>query len=140
MRGPGFAVAHGQMGLDGFDQLFADAVKRVETGERVLEHHADALAAHLSHLLGVQVVDTSALQPDLAIGNPAGRFQEADDGGSGERLPAPDSPTTPSTSPGAMSNDTPSMAVRAPRRIGNSTRRFCTVNTGCDMPLTAVSG
>ena len=38
-------------------------------------------------------------------------------------LPAPDSPTTPSTSPGAMSNETSCTATSVPRRVGNSTRR-----------------
>ncbi len=33
-------------------------------------------------------------------------------------FPAPDSPTTPSTSPGAIENDTRSTAVNAPRRVG----------------------
>ena len=41
-------------------------------------------------------------------------------------LPAPDSPTTPSTSPGSTVSDTPSTATSAPRRLGNSTRRFLT--------------
>ena len=45
-------------------------------------------------------------------------------------LPAPDSPTTPSTSPLAMSNDTPSMARSAPRRVTNSTCRLRTERTG----------
>ena len=45
-------------------------------------------------------------------------------------LPAPDSPTTPSTSPGAMSNETSSTASRVPRRVGNSTRRFLTSSSG----------
>src|SRR5438067_12380434 len=45
-------------------------------------------------------------------------------------LPAPDSPTTPSTSPLAMSNETPSMARSTPRRVANSTRRLRTDNTG----------
>ena len=42
---------------DRFDDLVADAIERVEAGERVLEHHADAPAAHLAHLLGGQLVD-----------------------------------------------------------------------------------
>ena len=50
-----------RMRADGLDDLVADAIERVEAGERVLEHHADALAAHLAHLLGRQVVD--ALRP-----------------------------------------------------------------------------
>src|SRR5439155_2689269 len=37
-------------------------------------------------------------------------------------LPAPDSPTTPSTSPGAIVSDTPSAATSVPWRVGNSTR------------------
>ena len=45
-------------------------------------------------------------------------------------LPAPDSPTTPSTSPGAMSNETPSTAVSVPRRVGNPTLRSRTERTG----------
>ncbi len=36
-------------------------------------------------------------------------------------LPAPHSPTTPRTSPGAMSNETPSSAVSGPFRVANST-------------------
>src|SRR3712207_6296983 len=45
-------------------------------------------------------------------------------------LPAPDSPTTPSTSPGSMVKETPSSAVRVPRRVGNSTRRSRTSRRG----------
>ena len=39
-------------------------------------------------------------------------------------LPAPDSPTTPSTSPRATENDTSSTATSVPRRVRNSTLRF----------------
>ena len=45
-------------------------------------------------------------------------------------LPAPDSPTTPSTSPGAMAKDTSSTATSVPRRVGNSTRRFLDLEQG----------
>src|SRR3546814_5323258 len=41
-------------------------------------------------------------------------------------LPAPDSPTTPSTSPAEISSETSSTATRVPRRVGNSTRRLRT--------------
>ena len=41
-----------------------------------------------------------------------------------------DLPPSPSTSPGAMSNDTSSTASRVPRRVGNSTRRFFTSSSG----------
>src|SRR3712207_4666030 len=45
-------------------------------------------------------------------------------------LPAPDSPTTPSTSPGWMLKETSSSATSVPRRVGNSTRRFFTSSRG----------
>ena len=45
-------------------------------------------------------------------------------------LPAPDSPTTPSTSPGAMVNETSWTATSVPRRVGNSTRRPSTASSG----------
>ena len=48
-------------------------------------------------------------------------------------LPAPDLPTTPSTSPAAMSNDTPSTAVSVPRRVGKPTFRSRTDRTGSVM-------
>src|SRR5262245_17269625 len=48
-------------------------------------------------------------------------------------LPAPDSPTTPRTSPGAIVKLTSSIAVRVPRRLGSSTRRFSTRNSGSDI-------
>src|SRR5258708_29729638 len=54
-------------------------------------------------------------------------------------LPAPDSPTTPSTSPGAMSNDTSSTASKVPRRVGNSTRRFLTSRSGGLLEVVMVS-
>src|ERR1700710_535110 len=48
-------------------------------------------------------------------------------------LPAPDSPTTPSTSPLAMSKEIPSMARNVLRRVTNSTRRLRTERTGSVM-------
>src|SRR3954453_10916059 len=48
-------------------------------------------------------------------------------------LPAPDSPTTPSTSPLPMSNEIPSMARRLLRRVTNSTLRLRTERTGSVM-------
>ena len=45
-------------------------------------------------------------------------------------LPAPDSPTTPSTSPGAMSKEMESIARSVPRRVTNSTVRSRTERTG----------
>src|SRR6478752_10144429 len=54
-------------------------------------------------------------------------------------LPAPDSPTTPSTSPLAMSKETPSMARRVLWRETNSTCRLRTERTGSVMGIDAWS-
>ncbi len=45
-------------------------------------------------------------------------------------FPAPDSPTTPSTSPGAMSNEMSWTARSVPWRVGNSTHKFETASNG----------
>src|SRR5437016_13195175 len=50
-------------------------------------------------------------------------------------FPAPDSPTTPSTSPLAMSKEIPSMARNVLRRVTNSTRRLRTESTDPVMRL-----
>src|ERR1700709_2561857 len=52
-------------------------------------------------------------------------------------FPAPDSPTTPSTSPLAISKETPSMARRLLRRGTNSTLRVRTERTGSAMRVCA---
>src|SRR3984893_1691012 len=71
---------------DGLDQLAADAVERVEAGERVLEDGADALAADPAQRLRRQVIDALAGEQDAAGGDAAGRVDQADDGGAGDRL------------------------------------------------------
>ena len=83
-----------------------------ERGQRILEDRADLAAAHLAHLLVRQVVDAPAFE---RISPPAMR-----PGGSSRPmiaapvsdLPAPDSPTTPRISPGAMSNEMSSSATQ----------------------------
>src|SRR3954447_10320111 len=54
-------------------------------------------------------------------------------------LPAPDSPTTPSTSPLAISKETPSMARSVLRRLANSTWRLRTERTGSVIGLIALA-
>ena len=71
---------------DRLDDLVADPVKRVEAGQRVLEHHADAGAAHLAHLVGRGVVDALPVEPHLAAGDASRRLEQADHGGAGQRL------------------------------------------------------
>ena len=79
-------LRHVGVRADGLDDLVADAIERVEAGERVLEHHADAPAAHLAHLLGRQVVDALAGQAHLAAHDAPRRLEQADDGSAGQRL------------------------------------------------------
>src|ERR1041385_1581380 len=74
------------MRRDGFDELIPDAVERIEAGERVLEHHADALAADFAHLFRRQIVDALPAQPDLAARDAAGRLDQTDDCRAGDRL------------------------------------------------------
>src|SRR6187455_341401 len=52
-------------------------------------------------------------------------------------LPAPDSPTTPRISPGAIEKEMSSSATSVPRRPGNSTRRFVTSSSGVGIGLAA---
>ncbi|KAG1255749.1 hypothetical protein G6F68_010119 [Rhizopus microsporus] len=77
---------HVQVRDDGFRQLPAHRVQRIQRGQRVLEHRADLAAAHAAHLLVGQVVDAAARQQDLACGNAPGRLQQADDGRAGQRF------------------------------------------------------
>ncbi len=53
-------------------------------------------------------------------------------------LPAPDSPTTPNTSPGAIESEMSSTATSVPRRVGNSMRRLRTSSNGADDDLIEV--
>src|SRR5689334_20979446 len=72
------------MGPDGFDQLLAHPVERVEARQRILEDHADALAADAPHLLWGQGVDAGAGKPDLAAGDTPRRIDEPDHRGPGD--------------------------------------------------------
>src|SRR5690606_35527914 len=54
-------------------------------------------------------------------------------------LPAPDSPTTPSTSPCAMSSETSSTATSTPFRVGKTTRKLRTERTGVLMDTSSAS-
>ena len=49
-----------EMRADGLDDLVADAIERVEAGQRVLEDHADALSPDRPHLLAREIVDALA--------------------------------------------------------------------------------
>ncbi len=56
-------------------------------------------------------------------------------------LPAPDSPTTPSTSPGAMSKETSSTATSVPRRVGKLDAQVADVEQRrASLDISAASG
>ena len=75
------------MGADGFDQLVADPVQRIEAGERVLKNHADPLSPDAAHFFRGQIVDPQARQIDLAAADAAGRIDQADHGEASDGFP-----------------------------------------------------
>ena len=81
-----FSLAHRQVGGDGFNELAAHRVQRVQRGERVLKNGANLAPAHLAHLFIGQVVDTLAVQAYLATGHAARWLQQANNGCPGKRL------------------------------------------------------
>ena len=92
------------MRADRLDDLRADAVQRVQRGERVLEDHRDLVAAQRAQVpLGErqQVAPLEQMRP-LTVAPSAARQPEH---GSARTtvLPEPDSPTIPSVRPGSSS-------------------------------------
>ena len=79
-------IADRQMRLNGFRELLADAVQRVERGERVLKNRANLAATDVAQLVVVQVVNALAFQQHLTAGNAARRLQQANDGRACQRL------------------------------------------------------
>ena len=64
-------LVHGEMRANGLDDLLADAIKRIETGQRILEDHTDALAADRAHGLARETVNALAIEADLASSHAA---------------------------------------------------------------------
>ena len=79
-------------------------------------------------------VDTLSAEADLAPGDAAGGSTRPMIAAPVTDLPAPDSPTTPRTSPLAISNETPSIAVNTPRRRCKLTRRSRIERMGASPP------
>src|SRR6218665_1526172 len=82
----GVGGGYGEVGKNGFTQLAAHGVQRVQGGQRVLKDGADAAPANVAQLALAELVDALALQQDLARDDAARRLQQADDGRAGERL------------------------------------------------------
>jgi len=75
-----------QVGQDGFGELAAHGVQRVQRGQRVLKDRADAAATDVAHFLVAEVVDALAFEQDLARCHAARGLQQADDGSASERF------------------------------------------------------
>src|SRR3546814_11999715 len=71
-------VAEVAVGEDGFGELAADGVARVQRGLGVLEYHADVAATDAAKLIVRHVVDAAAVEEGLAAGHAAGGAQEDD--------------------------------------------------------------
>src|ERR1700732_1370727 len=74
------------MRLDGLDDLVANAIERIEAGERILKDHADPLSPDPAHFFGRQILDPQARQKDLAARDAAGRIDQADHGEARDRF------------------------------------------------------
>ena len=60
------------MQLDGFDNLFANGINRVEAGHGLLENHGDVVAADFSHLTFGKFQQVLTIKDYLTADNPAG--------------------------------------------------------------------
>ena len=76
------------MDADRLGDLATDRHRRVERGHRVLEDHADVVAADLADLLLADRHEVAAVQSDLAAGDEPAPRQQAHDRHRGHRLAA----------------------------------------------------
>ena len=76
------------MDADRLGDLATDGHRRVERGHRVLEDHADVVAADLADLLLADRNEVAAVQSDLAAGDEPAPRQQAHDRHRGHRLAA----------------------------------------------------
>ena len=60
----------------GLGELARDLEHRIERRHRVLEHHGDAVAAHVAQLFLRHLHDVAALEQDLAAGDAGGLVQQ----------------------------------------------------------------
>ena len=79
-------LADRQMRHDGLDQLITNRAQRIQAGERILEHHADALAANAIGRAHVELVDALVLEPYFAILDVTRRIDQPDNRSPGHRL------------------------------------------------------
>jgi hypothetical protein len=73
------ASRQAEMRLHRLGQLPSDRQDGVERGHRLLEHHADAMAANLAHRLIIQLQKIPAIEADRAGRNASGLRDKAQD-------------------------------------------------------------
>ena len=71
---PSFLIRHWQVRLNGFSQLLAHRIQRVQRSEGVLKNSANFFAPNGAHLVVVQIVDALALKQNFTAGHPTWRF------------------------------------------------------------------
>ena len=117
--------------LEALRDLPTDREQRVEARHRVLEDHArcagrGAAAAPAARRPAASTPSSITRPPD----DVAGGRQQAHDREDVTLLPQPDSPTSPSVSPGSISNETPRTAGTEPSRVANAVCRSSTARIG----------
>ena len=103
----GLVAVHREVGLERLADLPADRQHRVQRRHRILEDHRDLAAADRAQLLVVS--DSRSRPPNIAVPFVTRPLRARIPSSASEvtLLPQPDSPTIPSVSPGAMSNEIP---------------------------------
>ena len=77
------------MRLNRLNQLPANGVERIQRGQRILENRADFAATNLAQCLVRQVVNTFAVEQNLATGDATGWFQQPDDRSTSQGFASP---------------------------------------------------
>jgi hypothetical protein len=90
-RGPlqGLVVAGAPVQLDRLGDLLAHRHRGIQRGQRILEDHADLVAADVAHVLVGEAADLLAVQLDAAAGDRPAGGQQLHDRQRGHRLAAP---------------------------------------------------
>ena len=111
--------------LERLADLAPDRQHRVQARHRVLEDHRDLAAADPAQLASRRARSGRGPRTSrVPLRHRAGsRARIPSSASEVTLLPQPDSPTIPSVSPGAISNETPLTACTVPRVVLNRTRR-----------------
>ena len=83
---PGLALGHVSVGADHLRDLVADAIHGIERRHRILKDHRDALAAHGSKPLIVELHEVLTVEPNAPRDRRVGRPGEPEHGLRGDAL------------------------------------------------------